>query len=77
MKSPKWALKVRDLLHGAIMAAVGAAGSVFTISLSSGTFPTEGDIKKAGAIGASVGIGYLIKKFTENSNGEILKPEKI
>lgn len=74
--SKKWWINLRDIAHGAIMAAVGAAGSVLVLAFANGALPDTGDLKKSGYIGISVGIGYILKKLTENSEGRILAKEK-
>ena len=76
MASKKWAINLRDTLHGALMAGIGAVGSALTLTLASGAIPTEGDVKKSAVIGLSVGLGYLLKKLTEDENGKILKSKK-
>lgn len=75
MKSKKWSLNVRDLIHGFLMAVSGSVVSAVVPLLQNGNLPTEAQIMTSLKIGLGFGIVYLLKNFTSNSNGEILKSE--
>ena len=75
MKSKKWSLNVRDLIHGFLMAMSGSVVSAIVPLLQTGTFPTEAQIMTSVKIGIGFGVVYLLKNFTSNSQGEILKQD--
>jgi hypothetical protein len=75
VKSKKWSLNLYDVVKGAIMSGVGAAGAIVVNAFATGGIPSDGDLKKSGAIGVSVGLGYLLKNLFENSEGKLTKAE--
>ena len=72
MKNNKmFKITVKNFLHGLFMAAIGAVISGLTNGVATGQI----DAKIIGIGAASAGLGYIGKKLSENSNGEILTPE--
>ncbi len=75
MKSKKWLLNARDIIHGFLMAFGGSVAAAVGAILSSGAMPTWSQIERSLLVGAGVGIFYLLKNWTSNSEGKILSPE--
>jgi len=65
MKSKKFALNVREIVKGFILAAIGAVLSTSIEMLNSGTINFK--IMLTGALVA--GLSYLSKTYFEQSNG--------
>jgi hypothetical protein len=55
--------KVKEILHGAVVAIGGAVSAVIVPVLNSGTLPTGSQLKSAGVIGIGAGLAYLIKNL--------------
>lgn len=58
-------LNIHDLIQGAIMAAIGAGGTIVQQALEKGI--THMDWKTIGGVSAAAGIGYLLKNLGQPS----------
>ena len=65
----------RDLIKGAIVAALAVlTGGLVTI-LESGSLPTVAQLKGIVMVALTAGVSYLLKNFLTNSQDEVLKKE--
>ena len=70
-----FSLNLRDLVKGAVVAALAVIAAAVTTSLEAGSVPTLEQWKGIGWSGLMAGAAYLLKNLFTNSNDEILKPE--
>lgn len=70
-----FSLNLRDLVKGAVVAALAVIAAAVTTSLEAGAVPTLEQWKGIGWSGLMAGAAYLFKNLFTNSNDEILKPE--
>lgn len=69
-------LNEKDVLKGAILAAITVIVTSLYTSLDSGVFPVDWVFWKAQLIlGAKVGVAYLIKNLITNSKDQFLKKD--
>ena len=68
-------LDVKDAINGFVVAFLSASLTGLITILDSGTLPDLAELKKAGIIGLTAGLSYLLKNILTNSNGELLKKE--
>jgi len=73
MQSKFLTVGVADFLHGLFVSVVGAALTVVTQSLSTGSLTF--DLKAIGTTALIAGLSYISKKFISNNQGEILAPD--
>lgn len=75
-KSNLFRLNVRDLLHGFLMAFIGALVGIVMPLLEAGHFPsTAQEWQNAGYTSLVAAVVYLCKKFLSNSEDKMLKKE--
>lgn len=70
-----FSLNLRDLVKGAVVAALAVIAAAVTTSLEAGAVPTLEQWKGIGWSGLMAGAAYLLKNLFTNSNDEIMKPE--
>ena len=70
-----FSLNLRDLVKGAVVAALAVIAAAVTTSLEAGALPTIEQWKGIGWSGLMAFAAYLLKNLFTNSNDEILKPE--
>lgn len=70
-----FSLNLRDLVKGAVVAALAVIAAAVTTLLEAGTMPSIEQWKGIGWSGLMAGAAYLLKNLFTNSNDEILTPE--
>lgn len=55
--------KVKQLLHGLVVAVGGAISAVVIPVLNSGAMPTLHQLETSGVIGLGAGVAYLVKNY--------------
>lgn len=69
-------LNFRDLVKGAVIAALAVIVAALSASLEAGSLPTIEQWKGIGWSGLMAFAAYLLKNLFTNSNDELLQPEK-
>lgn len=70
-----FAVNMRDLVKGIIVAALTVVVTALATSLQAGQLPSVEQWKQIGMMAAAAGISYFLKNFLTNSNDEFAKPE--
>lgn len=70
-----FSLNLRDLVKGAVVAALAVIAAAVTTSLEAGALPSVEQWKGIGWSGLMAFSAYLLKNLFTNSNDEILKPD--
>lgn len=73
--SPLFKINTRDILRGALLAALVSIGNALVGVFQSGAFPSLIELQHTATIGLGCGFAYLVKNFITNSEDKILKPE--
>jgi len=76
MRSKFFALNLRDLFKGLVLAVLTAVITFAYDAIQSGTLFEPGVLKKVGMVALAALLAYLLKNFLTNTQGEILTPEK-
>jgi hypothetical protein len=59
----------RDLIHGAIVAAISGGMVSLSAVVQSGGMPTVDQLKMALVAAVAGGLGYVVKKYAQNDRG--------
>lgn len=70
-----FAVNMRDLVKGIIVAGLTVVVTALATSLQAGQLPSVEQWKQIGMMAAAAGISYFLKNFLTNSNDEFAKPE--
>lgn len=75
MKSSYLTLNLKDLLKGFVVAFLSSALTALLVVFENSALPTLDELQKAGIVGLTAGLSYLVKNLFTNNQDEFLKSD--